>query len=167
MWWDNDSVIHIMEPANGLMGYLLKPLHEEAFDNKRQWQTHSHAITDTAAEVQVSTWQRSLRISSLKCQPRLASKHPSLSIQFHISASHLLCLLPASCWFLALQLWRWRWNGRPKCQLTFNSLHSVTSQNTEWESQIWHTVMSLRKILTTFPHFVNAWFMNFHYTEMC
>jgi hypothetical protein len=38
-----------MEPANGLMGYLvechlLKALHEEVGDNKRQWQTHSHTV---------------------------------------------------------------------------------------------------------------------------
>jgi hypothetical protein len=45
-----------------------------------------------------------------------------------------LCLLPASCWFLAwliLWPWRWRWYIPPKCRLTFSGLHSIISQKTE------------------------------------
>jgi hypothetical protein len=39
---DDESVVHIMEPAEGLMGcpvecHLIRVLHEEADDNRRQW----------------------------------------------------------------------------------------------------------------------------------
>jgi hypothetical protein len=59
--------------------------------------------------------------------------------------SKKLCLLPASCWFLAwltFQPWRWRQHVPLKCWLTFNELHSIISQKTElfitllWEPQI-------------------------------
>jgi hypothetical protein len=46
---DDESVIHITKPAERLMGclverHLLKVLHEEFGDNRRQWQTHSQAV---------------------------------------------------------------------------------------------------------------------------
>jgi hypothetical protein len=39
---DDETVIHIMEPAEGLMGcaaecHFLRVLHEEVGDNKKQW----------------------------------------------------------------------------------------------------------------------------------
>jgi hypothetical protein len=43
-----------------------------------------------------------------------------------------LCLLPASCWFIAYLIflpWRWRQHIPPKCQLSFNELHSIISQD--------------------------------------
>jgi hypothetical protein len=55
----DESVIHIMEPGQRLMAcpaesHLLKALREEVRNNRRQWQTHVHAIclvTELAAEV--------------------------------------------------------------------------------------------------------------------
>jgi hypothetical protein len=46
-----------------------------------------------------------------------------------------LYLLPPSCWFLAwltLQPWRWRRHVPLKCQLTYNGLHGIISQKTEF-----------------------------------
>jgi hypothetical protein len=42
MWLDGEIVIHIIEPAEGFMGYLvechfLKALCEEVGDNREQW----------------------------------------------------------------------------------------------------------------------------------
>jgi hypothetical protein len=45
-----------------------------------------------------------------------------------------LCFLPPSYWFLAcliLQNWRWKQYIPLKCQMTFNGLHSITSQKIE------------------------------------
>jgi hypothetical protein len=50
------------------------------------------------------------------------------------SANGLLCLLPASCWFLdwlILQPWGWRGRVPLNRQLSFNRLHRVISQKTE------------------------------------
>jgi hypothetical protein len=47
------------------------------------------------------------------------------------SSCCLLCLLPASCWFLTwltLRPWRWRQYVPPKRWLTFIGLHGVISQ---------------------------------------
>jgi hypothetical protein len=52
----------------------------------------------------------------------LASKVPSVSLWFHVFASHVLFLLSASCWFLpwlTVQPWRWRRHVPPKRRLTF------------------------------------------------
>jgi hypothetical protein len=46
-----------------------------------------------------------------------------------------LCLLPASCWFLAwitLQPWRWRRHVPPNPPLTSSELHGTTSQMIEF-----------------------------------
>jgi hypothetical protein len=51
-----------------------------------------------------------------------------------ISAGGLLCILPTSCWFLALHIlrpWRWRRHVLLKRRLTLNGLHGVTVQKTE------------------------------------
>jgi hypothetical protein len=43
--------------------------------------------------------------------------------------------LLATCFMLVswliLQPWKWKWHVPPKCQLSFNGLHGVISQNTE------------------------------------
>jgi hypothetical protein len=45
---DDESVIHITEPSEGLMGCLvelhIKAFHDEVGENQRQWQNHSHTI---------------------------------------------------------------------------------------------------------------------------
>jgi hypothetical protein len=56
----------------------------------------------------------------------------SLKVSWHFRASNKHGLVPASRSFLAslaLQPWRWRWHVSPKCWLTFNRLHGITSQN--------------------------------------
>jgi hypothetical protein len=68
---------------------------------------------------------------------------------------HILCLLSASFWFpvwLILQHWRWIRHVPPKCQLSFNGLHYVTSQQAELfishVSRIWIIVRALTPCLS-------------------
>lgn len=47
---DEGGVINVTKSAEGLVGhllksYLLKVLHDEAGNDKGQWQTHSHTIS--------------------------------------------------------------------------------------------------------------------------
>jgi hypothetical protein len=91
MWLDDDSVIHIMEPVNGLIGHLvechlLKALMEKLVitgDSGKLIATPSVCSQNWPLKLkyeEVRTWQKILSISPLKCQPRLASKFPSVSI---------------------------------------------------------------------------------------
>jgi hypothetical protein len=57
--------------------------------------------------------------------------HPIIICKPKFLVSGLLCLLPASCWFLAwfiLQPWRWKQHLPLKHQSTFNGLYGVISQ---------------------------------------
>lgn len=40
---DDESVIHITEPSEGLIGCLVE-LHDKVGENQRQWQNHSYTI---------------------------------------------------------------------------------------------------------------------------
>jgi hypothetical protein len=65
------------------------------------------------------------------CGSAVLASSKYATIQSHIFASTLFCLLPASCWFLAwvtLQPWKWRWNFAPKRRFVFNGLQGVTFQ---------------------------------------
>jgi hypothetical protein len=102
MWRDDDSVIHIVEPANGLMGCLPKPFHEEVCDNKRQWQTHSHTVSlfielDTAAEVQAEEPQDILNEMSPKAG--FQASFPFYTIPHFCKPLAVLtaCLMLVSC----------------------------------------------------------------------
>jgi hypothetical protein len=58
-----------------------------------------------------------------------------LKVNRHLAGKCLLCLLTASCWFLAwliLRPWRCRRHVPPKRQLTFSGLRVVISQTTEF-----------------------------------
>jgi hypothetical protein len=66
-----------------------------------------------------------------------------------------LCLLIASCWFLAwLTLRHWRWNRHvpPKCQWAFNGLHSNISQKME--------LIIIIAVRTTNPTFTSTSFQH-------
>jgi hypothetical protein len=57
----------------------------------------------------------------------LISSVPSASVQFYVFASHLLCLLPDSCWFLA-----WLTHQPRKTEATCSS---GTSADCQWITQ--------------------------------
>jgi hypothetical protein len=61
MWPDDESVVHVTDPAEGLTEspaerYLLEVLHVEVGDNWRQWGTRSHTVSlfmELASETEV------------------------------------------------------------------------------------------------------------------
>jgi hypothetical protein len=121
----------ITSPEQSYAAALRQDTQHQQPQAPQTWRTPvpQHLLQQEIQKRGLSTCEQFCRFSSLKVNPhfeRICRIHRK---GWRISqARNQVCLLPASCWFLAgltLRTWRWRRHVPPKRRLTFSGLYCV------------------------------------------